>query len=233
MASNGSRDHATRRLRRRRILLLIGLLLVALAGWRVASRTAFADRAVTAPAVIDELDQGPFLASEDGRRSFTVYATVRYQVDGTPTRGRVALGGCRAGACPASRQRGETIAIAYDPQQVSRVEVASRVAGWYPLLDPWVLGLALIGVGVLVAAAAIWCGDPEPGSPHLGCRRPPRQVDIGAATNGNKVAGCGMSCCVWRISSGRTRCPPGPASPRSSGPPPLGRRCAAGSRRRG
>jgi hypothetical protein len=54
---------------------------------------------------------------------------------------------------PASRQRGETIAIAYDPQQVSRVEVASRVAGWYPLLDPWVLGLALIGVGLLVAAA--------------------------------------------------------------------------------
>jgi hypothetical protein len=63
------------------------------------------------------------------------------------------LSGCRAGACPASRQRGETIAIAYDPQQVSRVEVASRVAGWYPLLDPWVLGLALIGVGLLVAAA--------------------------------------------------------------------------------
>jgi hypothetical protein len=153
MASNGSPDHATRRLRRRRSLLIIGLLLLALAGWRVASRTAFADRAVTAPAVIAELDQGPFLASEDGRRSFTVYATVGYQVDGTPTRGRVALSGCRAGACPASRQRGETIAIAYDPQQVSRVEVASRVAGWYPLLDPWVLGLALIGVGLLVAAA--------------------------------------------------------------------------------
>lgn len=49
MASNGSPDHATRRLRRRRILPIIGLLLLALAAWRFAGRTAFAARAVTAP----------------------------------------------------------------------------------------------------------------------------------------------------------------------------------------
>jgi hypothetical protein len=105
MASNGSPDRATWHPRRRRILLLIGLLLLALAAWRFSSRTAFADRAVTATAVIDGLSHGPFLQSEDGRRSFTVYATVRYEVDGTLTQGRVALSGCRRGACPASRQR--------------------------------------------------------------------------------------------------------------------------------
>ena len=153
MASNGSPDRATWRPRRGRILLLIGLLLLALAAWRLASRTAFADRAVTATAVIDDLSQGPFLQSEDGRRSFTVYATVRYDVDGTLTRGRVALSGCRGGACPARRQRGDTITVAYDPQQVTSVDLASRVVGRHPLLDPWVLSLVLMGVTFLVVAA--------------------------------------------------------------------------------
>jgi hypothetical protein len=152
MASNASPDHVTWHPRRRRILLMIGLLLFALAAWRLASRTAFADRAVTATAVIDDVDQGPFLQSEDGRRSFTVYATVRYEVDGTLTQGRVVLSGCRGGACPARHQRGDTIAVAYDPQQVTSVDLASRVVGRHPLLDPWVLALVLMGVSFLVAA---------------------------------------------------------------------------------
>jgi Protein of unknown function (DUF3592) len=152
MASNGSPDGATWHSRRCRILLMIGLLLLALAAWRFASRAAVADRAVTATAVIDDVSQGPFLQSEDGRRSFTVYATVRYEVDGTLIQGRVALSGCR-GACPASRQRGETITIAYDPQQVNSVDLASRVVGRHPLLDPPVLALALMGVIFLLAAA--------------------------------------------------------------------------------
>jgi Protein of unknown function (DUF3592) len=152
MASNGSPDRATWRPRRGRILLLIGLLLLALAAWRFAGRTAFADRAVTATAVIDDLSQGPFLQSEDGRRSFTVYATVRYDVDGTPTQGRIALSGCRD-TCPARRQRGDTITVAYDPRQVTSVDLASRVVGRHPLLDPWVLALVLMGVTFLVVAA--------------------------------------------------------------------------------
>jgi hypothetical protein len=65
--------------------------------------------------VIDDLSQGPFLQSEDGRRSFTAYATIRYQVDGTPTQGRVVLSGCRGGACPARHQPGDTVTVAYDP----------------------------------------------------------------------------------------------------------------------
>jgi Protein of unknown function (DUF3592) len=153
MASNRGPDHATWHPRRRRILLLIGLLLLALAAWRLANRAAFADRAVTTTAVLDDLSHGPFLASEDGRRSFTVYATVRYEVDGTLTQGRVALSGCRAGACPARRRRGETITVAYDPQQVTSVDLASRVVGRHPLLDPPVLALVLMGVSFLVAAA--------------------------------------------------------------------------------
>jgi hypothetical protein len=153
MASNRSPDHTSWHPRRRRILLLIGLLLLALAAWRFASRTAFADRAVTTTAVIDDLSQGPFLQSEDGRRSFTVYATVRYEVDGTLTQGRVALSGCRGGACPARHQRGETITVAYDPQRVNSVDLASRVVGRHPLLDPPVLALVLMGVSFLVAAA--------------------------------------------------------------------------------
>jgi hypothetical protein len=153
MASNDSPDRAMRNPRRRRILLLLGLLLLALAAWRLASRTALADRAVTATAVIEDLSQGPFLQSEDGRRSFTVYASVRYDVDGTLTHGRVVLSGCRGGACPASHRRGEPVTVAYDPQQVDRVDLASRVVGRHPLLDPWVLALVLMGVSFLLAAA--------------------------------------------------------------------------------
>ena len=153
MASNGKSDRASWHPRRRRILLMIGLLLLALAAWRLASRAAFADRAVTATAVIDDLSHGPFLQSEDGRRSLTVYATVHYEVDGTLTQGRVALSGCRGGACPARHRRGDTITVAYDPQQVTSVDLASRVVGRHPLLDPWVLALVLMGVSFLVAAA--------------------------------------------------------------------------------
>ena len=152
MASNGSPDRARWHPRRRRILLMIALLLLAFAAWRLASRTAFTDRAVTVTAVIDDLSQGPFLQSEDGRRSFTAYATVRYEVDGTLTRGRVALSGCRD-TCPARRQRGDTITVAYDPRQVNSVDLASRVVGRHPFLDPWVLALVLMGVTFLVAAA--------------------------------------------------------------------------------
>jgi Protein of unknown function (DUF3592) len=153
MTSNGSPDRGTWRPRRRHILLMIGLLLLAFAAWRFTGRAAFADRAVTTTAVIDDLSQGPFLASEDGRRSFTVYAAVRYEVDGTLTQGRVVLSGCRSGACPARRQRGDTITVAYDPQQVTSVDLASRVVGRHPLLDPWVLALVLMGVSFLVATA--------------------------------------------------------------------------------
>jgi hypothetical protein len=155
MASNGSPDRAAWHARRRRIVLLpmlIGLLLFALAAWRLASRTAFADRAVTATAVIHDVHQAP-LQAEDGQRSFTAYAIVHYDVDGTLARGRVALSGCRRGACPSSRQRGETVTIAYDSQQVDSVDLASRVVGRHPLLDPWVLALVLMGVLFLVAAA--------------------------------------------------------------------------------
>jgi hypothetical protein len=155
MASNGSPDRATWHARRRRMVqipVMIGLLLLALAAWRLASRTALADRAVTATAVIDDVDHGPFLQSEDGQRSFTVYATVRYDVDGTLIQGRVALSGCR-GACPARHQRGDPVTIAYDSQQVDRVDLASRVVGRHPLRDPWVLALVLMGVSFLVAAA--------------------------------------------------------------------------------
>jgi Protein of unknown function (DUF3592) len=156
MAGYGSPDHTIWPAHRRRIALvamMTGLLLCALAAWRFSSRTAFADRAVTATAVIDDVDQGPFLASEDGQRSFTVYATVRYHVDGTLAQGRVSLSGCGRGACPARHQRGDTITIAYDPRQVTSIDLASRVVGRHPLLDPRVLALVLLGVSFLVAAA--------------------------------------------------------------------------------
>jgi hypothetical protein len=74
-------------------------------------------------------------------------------VDGTLTQGRVVLSGCRGGACPARRRRGDPITVAYDAQQVTSVDLASRVVGRRPLLDPWVLALVLMGVSFLVAAA--------------------------------------------------------------------------------
>jgi hypothetical protein len=155
MASNRGADLAGWRPRRGRILLMIGLLLLGLAGWRFAGRAAFADRAVIATAVIEDVAQGPFVAAEDVRRSFTVYATVRYEVDGTLARGRVALSGCRGGACPARHERGDTVTVAYDPRQVSSVDLAGRVVGRHPLLDRWVLALLLMGVLLLVVAAGL------------------------------------------------------------------------------
>jgi hypothetical protein len=139
---------------------MIGLLLFGLAAWRFAGRAAFADRAVIATAVIEEVAQGPFLAAEDVRRSFTVYATVRYEVDGTVARGRVALSGCRAGACPARYQRGDTVTVAYDPRQSNTVDLAGRVVGRHPLLDRWVLALLFMGVVFLVAAAGDMVAGP-------------------------------------------------------------------------
>jgi hypothetical protein len=159
MASKRGADLARWRPRRRRILLMIGLPLLGLAAWRFASRAAFADRAVTATAVIEDVSQGPFLASEDVRRSFAAYAIVRYERDGTLAQGRVALSGCRRGACPARYQRGDTVTVAYDPQQINTVDLAGRVVGRHPLLDRWVLALLLMGVVFLVAAA----GDMVPG----------------------------------------------------------------------
>jgi hypothetical protein len=90
MASKRGADLARWRPRRRRILLMIGLPLLGLAAWRFASRAAFADRAVTATAVIEDVSQGPFLASEDVRRSFAAYAIVRYERDGTLAQARCA-----------------------------------------------------------------------------------------------------------------------------------------------
>jgi hypothetical protein len=81
-------------------------------------------------------------------------------VDGTLTRGRVALSGCRRDSCPARHRRGETITIAYDPQQVTSVDLASRVVGRHPLLDPWVLTVLLLGVVFLVAAAVTMMPGP-------------------------------------------------------------------------
>jgi hypothetical protein len=62
------------------------------------------------------------------------------------------LSGFRRGACPPTHQRGDTVTVAYDAQQVNSVELASRVVGRHPLLDPWVL--ALMGMSVLFLAAA-------------------------------------------------------------------------------
>jgi hypothetical protein len=152
MASNPSADLAGWHPRRGRILPMIGLLLFALAAWQLASRTAFADRAVVATAVIEDVSQGPFLAAEDVRRSFTAYASVRYERDGTLTRGRVVLSGCRGG-CPGRYQWGDVVTVAYDPRQVDSVDLAGRVVGRHPLLDRWVLVLLVMGVVFLVAAA--------------------------------------------------------------------------------
>jgi hypothetical protein len=144
----------------------------------VRQPSRIADRAVTTTAVIDGLSHGPFLQSEDGRRSFTVYATVRYEVDGTLTQSRVVLSGCRGGACPARHRRGDPITVAYDPQQVTSVDLASRVIGRHPLLDPWVLALVLMGVSFLVPRQSTWCGVPDlsdrylsPGAPDPPCRQ--------------------------------------------------------------
>jgi hypothetical protein len=155
MASKRGADLAGWHPRRGRILLMIGLLLLGLAGWRFAGRAAFAGRAVIATAVIEDVAQGPFVAAEDVRRSFTVYAIVRYEVDGTLVRGRVALGGCRGGVCPARYERGDTVTVAYDPRRVSSVDLAGRVVGRHPLLDRWVLALLLVGVLLLVVAAGL------------------------------------------------------------------------------
>ena len=129
-----------------------GLICLAVAGLRVVQLTAFSDRPVaTTTAVIESVQQGPFHESEADQRSFHVYAKVRYQVDGTPTRATVDLGSCGAGPCRLLQQRGQPLAVTYDLEQPDRARRAGR-GGGTPFLDPVVLLAA--GLGVLFLAAA-------------------------------------------------------------------------------
>jgi Protein of unknown function (DUF3592) len=137
MAGEISTNPAWRARRRRKVLrrLLLGLTLLALAGWAYADQTAATRRAVTTTAVIEEVHQGPFHDTETGQRTFEVLGTVRYQVDGAGVRTRVTLvRGCDGSArCLRRYQPGDRVAVAHDPDHPSGAALAIDRHGRWPV----------------------------------------------------------------------------------------------------
>ena len=160
MAGEISTNPAWRARRRRIVLppLLIGLVLLVLAGWAYAQQTASARRAVTTTAVIEELHQGPFREEETGQRTSTMSAAVRYQVDGADIRTQLRLGECGPTRCP-PYQRGDRVAVAYNPDKVTDAGLAAYRSGRYPLPGALVLTLVVLGgLCLLVAVVSLVVG---------------------------------------------------------------------------
>jgi hypothetical protein len=160
VAGEISTNPAWRARRRRRVLgpLLLGLTLLALAGWAYAAQAAATRRAVTTTAVIDEVHQGPFHDSQTGERTFEVVGAVRYVVDGTAVRATVTLvRRCDGSAlCLRRYQPGDQVAVAYDPDRTSDAALAIDRHGRYPLPGPLVLVLGLLAGLSLTAAIVVF-----------------------------------------------------------------------------
>lgn len=157
MAGKISTNPAWRARRRRKVLppLLIGVTLLALAGWAYATQRASSRRAVTTTAAIEEVHQGPFHDdTQTGQRTFEVLGTVRYQVDGADVRATVTLvRGCDGGTlCLRGYQPGDQVAVAYDPDHTSDAALAIDRHGRYPVPGKGVLLLGLLAGLFLVAA---------------------------------------------------------------------------------
>jgi hypothetical protein len=160
MASNRGAVLAGWQPRRGRILLMIGLLLFGLAAWRFAGRAAFADRAVIATAVIEEVAQGPFLAAEDVRRSLP-----STPLSGTRWTARLpgaalplvaaAVAPARPGISGATRSPSPTT----HGRAIPSILPAASLAG-IPCWTGGVLALLFMGVVFLVAAAGDMVAGP-------------------------------------------------------------------------
>jgi Protein of unknown function (DUF3592) len=171
MAGEISTNPAWRARRRRRMLLplLIGVTLLALAGWAYATQTATTRRAVTTTAVIQEVHQGPFHDdAQTGSRTFEMLGTVRYQVDGANVRATVTLVRTCDGStlCVRRYQPGDQVAVAYDPDHTSDAALAIDRHGRYPVPGKGVLLLGLLAGLFLAAATVIFVLGPEPPRPH-------------------------------------------------------------------
>jgi len=158
MAGEISTNPAWRARRRRKVLrpLLLGLTLLALAGWAYAAQTAGLRRAVTTTGVIQEVHQSPFHDTQTGERTFEVLGTVRYQVDGGGVHATVTLvRGCDGNAlCLRRYQPGDQVAVAYDPDHPSEAALAIERHGRWPLPGRLVLLLGLLA-GLFLAAAVV------------------------------------------------------------------------------
>jgi Protein of unknown function (DUF3592) len=155
MAGKVSTNPAWRARRRRKVLppLLIGVILLALAGWAYADQTASTRRAVTTTAVIEEVHQGPFHDSQTGERSYELLGKVRYQVEGADVRATVTLGRCGGTTvCLRRYQPGDRVAVAYDPSNATDIALAIDRHGRYPVPAGRVLILAMLAGGCLLVA---------------------------------------------------------------------------------
>jgi hypothetical protein len=144
--------------------LLAGLVLVGLAAWWYAESTAFRRRAVTTAAVIDEVWQSAPRSREDGLSTRRFYGLVSYTVGSRVTRSRVLLHTCASNSCALGRAPGDTVEIAYDPRQSSRIVMATEVDGAGSPSGPQT-ALALMGA-VLCAAGGfnlVFGGPPVTG----------------------------------------------------------------------
>jgi hypothetical protein len=164
MADKISTNPAWRARRRRKMLLplLIGVTLLALAGWAYATQTSFARHAVTTTAAVQEVHQGPFHDSQTGRRTFAVLGTVRYQVDQVDVRATVTLVAHCDGSPPCLRryQPGDQVAVAYDPDHPREAVPAIGRPVRYPAPAEPVVLLIILACMFLGAAIAIYVLGP-------------------------------------------------------------------------
>jgi Protein of unknown function (DUF3592) len=108
-------------------------VLVAVGGWLYLRPSAFYQRAVITEATIDDLRSGPVDDTPDGIARWSVYASVRYVVDGNRIQARTAVGQCR-GSGLFSYHVGDTVQVGYDPENVHRAALAT--AGQVPKTSP-------------------------------------------------------------------------------------------------
>ena len=132
---------------------MAGLVCLAVAGVTVATLGALQRRVVRTTAVVESTEQGAFVESESGQRSFPVYGHVRYDVDGSPVRATVRLGTCgTTGPCPLLERRDQRVEVVYEADHPGSARRAAAVAG-SPFLHPLVLVFGGLGALLLLAVA--------------------------------------------------------------------------------
>lgn len=141
------------RLREKRVWipLLVGVAILGGAVWWYADRAAFAHRAVTTTAVVEDTYMTR-LEHEDGPPSLVVRGRLRYVANAATVHSYVRLAGCDTSVCVSVMRewKGKSVEVVYDPRRTTRVRIGHRVS-----LAPNPLILVVFGFGVLAVGIAV------------------------------------------------------------------------------
>jgi hypothetical protein len=121
------------------LFLLLGLGMLAGAGYAASRTAAFLRIAASAEGTVVALDESVSTDS-DGRRSHTYRPVVEF----TPASGAVRTFTSRTGSSPPAYDVGERVTVLYDPQDLGE----ARLKGTFSL---WGLAIILGGIGVVFA----------------------------------------------------------------------------------